>query len=92
MAIESIPIYAEQMIRRPDSNFFSFKVNTRFYVLYDKKKAAKEDKGSVSTVLIDYLDDTGSIFISLSPISPSVPKVANAFFLIIFFKSAFSSI
>ncbi|MES2428560.1 MAG: carboxypeptidase-like regulatory domain-containing protein [Bacteroidota bacterium] len=62
LAIESIPIYAEQMLRRPDSNFFSFKVSTRFYVLYDKKKAAKEDKGSVSTILMDYLDDTGSIF------------------------------
>ncbi|WP_429382505.1 carboxypeptidase-like regulatory domain-containing protein [Mucilaginibacter sp. UYCu711] len=62
LSIESIPIYAEQMIRRPDSNFFSFKVSARFYVLYDKKKAAKEDRSSVSTILMDYLDNTGSIF------------------------------
>ncbi len=63
--IESIPIVAEQLVKRLDNNFMIFKSQARFYVLYDKKKAAKEDRllGHVETLRVSDLDNTGSIFL-----------------------------
>jgi hypothetical protein len=63
--IESIPIIAEQLVKRPDSNFMIFRSQSRFYILYDKKKAAKEDKllGHVQNLRVSDLDNTGSIFL-----------------------------
>lgn len=63
--IESIPIIAEQLVKHPDNNFMVFKSQARFYILYDKKKAAKEDKllGHVQNLRVSDLDATGSIFL-----------------------------
>jgi hypothetical protein len=67
--IESLPIPSEQIIKRPDSNFMVFKLSTRFYVLYDKKKALKEDRPEmVRDITIDDMTGTGSVFMVDSPV------------------------
>jgi hypothetical protein len=65
LVIESIPIVAEQIVKRPDSNLMVLRYNTtRFYILYDKKKAAKDDDRKAREIVMDNLDDTGSIFLT----------------------------
>jgi hypothetical protein len=44
MTIAPNPVVAEQIIKHLDSNFITFRFKKRLYVIYDKKKAAKEDK------------------------------------------------
>ncbi|MCC8426761.1 carboxypeptidase-like regulatory domain-containing protein [Mucilaginibacter sp. UR6-11] len=66
LVIESIPIVAEQIVKHPDSTLMVFRYNKmRFYVLFDKKKAAKEDgRNMVSDITLENLDYTGSIFMT----------------------------
>jgi hypothetical protein len=70
LVYESLPIPSEQLIKRPDSNFMVFRTNTRFYILYDKKKANKVDKPEMvrDVTLDDLSGTTGSIFMVDSPI------------------------
>lgn len=62
MYIESIPIDPEQTIDRSESNLVTFKYKYRFYILYDKKKAAKPDPSHVGQDRVSDLDNHGSIF------------------------------
>lgn len=62
MYIESIPITPEQIVDRSEKSLITFKYNYRFYILYDKKKAAKPDPTRVSQDRVSDLDNYGSIF------------------------------
>ncbi|MES2428561.1 MAG: carboxypeptidase-like regulatory domain-containing protein [Bacteroidota bacterium] len=61
--ISVAPIVAEDIVRRPDSTMMVFNNGqTKYYIVYDKKKAAREDKPDNRTKQLDVLDDTGSMF------------------------------
>lgn len=65
LVIETIPIPAEQTVRHPDSTLMTFKFKMRFYILYDKKAAAKPDKyNGTPDFTLNNLDPTGSIFMT----------------------------
>ena len=65
LLIETIPIPAEQLVRHPDSTLMTFKFKMRFYILYDKKAAAKPDKyNGAPNFVLNNLDATGSIFMT----------------------------
>jgi hypothetical protein len=44
LSIGPNPVVAEQIIKHLDNNFIKFRFTKRIYVVYDKKKAAKEEK------------------------------------------------
>jgi hypothetical protein len=59
------PVVAEDIVRRPDSTMMVFNNGqTKYYIVYDKKKAAREDKPDNRTKQLDVLDDTGSMFMT----------------------------
>ena len=62
LVYESIPIVAEQIIKRPEKNLITFRYDKRFYIVYDKKAAAKSDPKHANEVTLDNLDYYGSIF------------------------------
>ena len=62
LVYESIPIVAEQIIKRPEKNLITFRYDKRFYIVYDKKAAAKSDPKHANEVAVDNLDYYGSIF------------------------------
>lgn len=55
------PLATEQLIKHVDSNFITFRYKKRLYTLYDKKKAAAEQKISNRTDMNIDMADTGSI-------------------------------
>jgi hypothetical protein len=63
------PVVAEQIIKHVDNNFITFRFKKRLYIIYDKKKAAKEDKiiDDPSWIVSD-LPDNASIFMVNSQI------------------------
>lgn len=62
LSIETIPVIPEQLIDRSDKNLITFKYDMRFYILFDKKKAAKRDPEFAEKWVMSELDKCGSIF------------------------------
>ncbi|MFD2871210.1 carboxypeptidase-like regulatory domain-containing protein [Mucilaginibacter ximonensis] len=62
LVYESIPIVAEQIIKRPEKSLITFRYDKRFYIVYDKKAAARTDPKHANEVQLDNLDYYGSIF------------------------------
>ncbi|WP_214070298.1 carboxypeptidase-like regulatory domain-containing protein [Mucilaginibacter sp. dw_454] len=62
IVIETIPIPAEQIIKRSETSLITFRYDARFYIVYDKKKAAKPDPTHVGTDELNNLYYYGSIF------------------------------
>lgn len=69
MTIGPNPVVAEQIIKHIDNNFITFRFKKRLYIIYDKKKAAKEDKLVEDPAwIVSDLPDNGSIFMVNSQI------------------------
>lgn len=63
-SIDPNPVVPEQLIKHVDNNFVSFRFPKRLYIVYDKKKAAKEDKPATESIIIsDMTDDNASLFL-----------------------------
>ena len=62
------PVGTEQLVKHPDSTFMEFKYKRRLYTIYDKKKAAEEDKLSTRPSIEITMDKTGSVLMLHSEI------------------------
>ncbi|MES2807617.1 MAG: carboxypeptidase-like regulatory domain-containing protein [Bacteroidota bacterium] len=63
LSIGPNPVVAEQIVKRVDNNFLNFRFKKRLYVVFDKKKAAKEDKVvNDDSWIVSDIPDNGSLF------------------------------
>lgn len=63
--IGASPVIPEEIVHRTDSTMMAFNNGEiRYYILYDKKKAAMVYKSDKRTKQLDKLDNTGSMFMT----------------------------